>query len=474
MQSSTATPDPSSVSTLWPASTLAHSRSSVSDSESSTPPVHPNYHPNLLPSYGSMVIHAHNMRGHLKLRAGKQHLNIPVNPTGDLVGYKEFRERGPPPPGIGQVGDVYLDTAGSVFYARYTGVGDGAPYRSTDPCSASVNPAVGSNGSGEQWRAWRDDSSKPQPLVEHPLYDDRYLWFGGKSGGLGWFASQSLNGRDVGLRSASLSDEDREHLASLVDPAVISAMRRLGQPSPKRKGTALAPAFATKRRRTQSPEHSKVSRPDVRSVGDKQFTEIPNAMEGILSTVRRPLNEARKASDVAQEAANQAREAANRAQEAANRIQEAVQEAQGMVQQAQDTHIPIAKMLVEDEVKRLASAGVEVKELRIDNAKLQTELATKNEAMANMQKLLDSNREKTQLQIFCLKEDVAAKIKAVDNDREGIRKELAAEKQRFRMSTVISALILETDKYFCCSILEDAESESASVRNTQLGTHVWL
>ncbi|KAJ7672257.1 hypothetical protein DFH06DRAFT_1362866 [Mycena polygramma] len=214
-----------------------------------------------------------------------------------------------------------------------------------------------------------------------------------RTDGLGWFASQGLTLRGVDLRRASLTDQDKGQLASLVDPALFSLMRRL-QTSPKRKGTAPAPAPATKRKRTESPENSKSPRPNVRLEGDKKFTQIPTT--------------ARKASDLAQEAANQA-------QEAANRAQEAVQEAQDIVQQAQDTHIPIAKTLVEDEVKRLAAAGVQVKELRIDNAELKTELTAKNEAMASMQKLLDST---------------TAKIKAAENDRESFQKELGAEKER--------------------------------------------
>ncbi|KAJ7671477.1 hypothetical protein DFH06DRAFT_1177659, partial [Mycena polygramma] len=264
----TATPsqppdDTSSVSTPLPASTLAHSRPSVTLT--------------------------HPFLGKLKLRAGsagKQHINKSVDSAGDLVGYSEFRGRGPPPPDVGQVGDVYWDTTGSVFYARYAGIGDGGPCPSTDACSASASPAVGSDGSGEQWRAWRDDPSNPQPLVKHPLYDDRFLWFGGKSGrGLGWFASQCLNGRYVDLRSASLSDTDKEHLANLLDPSAPSP-RRTGSKNAAAQANARQSGTPSKRKRQEPDSDSEDSpRSKMRWEGPEAFTQIPATSEYHASLV---------------------------------------------------------------------------------------------------------------------------------------------------------------------------------------------
>ncbi|KAJ7672244.1 hypothetical protein DFH06DRAFT_88744 [Mycena polygramma] len=370
MQSSTATPsqppdDTSSVSTPLPASTLAHSRPSVTLT--------------------------HPFLGKLKLRAGpagKQHINKSVDSAGDLVGYSEFRGRGPPPPDVGQVGDVYWDTTGSVFYARYAGIGDDGPCPSTDACSASASPAVGSDGSGEQWRAWRDDPSNPQPLVKHPLYDDRFLWFGGKSGrGLGWFASQCLNGRYVDLRSASLSDTDKEHLANLLDPSAPSP-RRTGSKNAAAQANARQSGTPSKRKRQEPDSDSEDSpRSKMRWEGPEAFTQIPATMKGMLAQVVQLGSELIKTA-----------------------------------QSGQETLVPMADKLVLEEFNLLTAAGGQVMELRAERNKLEAELTTKEAEIKNDQELI----RKATCQIIRLQTDVD---KAKDSETV-IQNELEAEKQR--------------------------------------------
>ncbi|KAJ7470770.1 hypothetical protein FB451DRAFT_1252211 [Mycena latifolia] len=116
-----------------------------------------------------------------------------------IIGFNEFRGRGPPPSLVGETGDVFWDTNPPfVFYVRLA--------------------------SG--WVAWNPDPSTRQPLAQHPNYPSRCR----RARGVGWLTSQHLKTKyqiDVKVAHA-LDDETRKTLADflLLRPPLLSKRKR--------------------------------------------------------------------------------------------------------------------------------------------------------------------------------------------------------------------------------------------------------
>ncbi|KAJ7036849.1 hypothetical protein C8F04DRAFT_1233004 [Mycena alexandri] len=152
--------------------------------------------------------------GTLTLRKGRELLR--KHTAGSEHLWNEFRGRGAPPADEGRIGDVFWDiTPPFVLYVR----------RPSD---------VSQTGVDSEWKAWNPDPFTRQPLAEHPLYEDRYLWISASGTGFEWFTRAHWKGCCIEVMEARALEERllREVLAS---PKKVSSPKRItssaGQPS---------------------------------------------------------------------------------------------------------------------------------------------------------------------------------------------------------------------------------------------------
>ncbi|KAJ7746285.1 hypothetical protein B0H16DRAFT_1556893 [Mycena metata] len=298
-----------------------------------------------------------SLRGTLVLRKGTEFLT--KHTAGSEHLWNEFRGRGAPPADEGRYGDVYLDiTPPFVLYVR----------RPKD---------VRQIGGDSHWMAWNSPSAAAmQPLAEHPLYEDRYLWISASGTGLEWFTRAYWK-----ITEARASDAERLLHEVLVSPKKVASPKRItssaGQPNNLDQ--------AKKRKRTDSDAAASPPRPFQ---PPQTFDEIPANIKDIFSMF-------------------------NQATATANAL------------------MPTVDQLVSDTTRTLGQSAVQVQQLRVENDQLKSNIAAQDAALKDLQILLHGS------QVACEgmnKEIASLKSNALEKEKEAtaIRKDIQNELETFR------------------------------------------